>query len=248
MRRYAVCSIVYNESEYIGACIRNWCGLVDKHLVLVSNKPWNGRPVPNDGTADIARKMGAEVIVGEWETEAQQRNEGLAILYDYDYVLIVDADELYTKDTQYKLIKMMDNPIDISWRSDRQRPALRISSMTTYWKTHEYVFDPPDRHKPIIAVDPKQLFCHEHRQFGTDYAPLVPGTCHHFSWAKTDEKVKEKIQSFSHAEDIFKNWYEDVWKSWTPGCRLQVRPYGTNEKSIAVYKPAPKEIMNLING
>jgi glycosyltransferase involved in cell wall biosynthesis len=247
MRKYAVATVAYNESEYIGACIRNWQGLVDKHLVLVSEKPWNGQSVKDDGTADIARSLGAEVIVNHWDTEAHQRNEGLAILYDYDYVLIVDADELYTKDVQKTLIKMMDHPIDKNWRTDRQVEAFRIESMTTYWKNSDYVLEPQDGHKPIIAVDPKQLFCHEHRQFGTSYAPLVPGTCHHFSWAKSDNKIKEKIQSFSHADIMVPNWYENVWKPWAPGSDMQVRPYG-NEESFTRYKPAPQEILDLLKG
>lgn len=247
MRKYAVATVAYQEAEYIGACIRNWQGLVDKHLVLVSERPWNGKPVKDDGTADIARKLGADVVVQYWDTEAHQRNEALAILHDYDYVLIVDADELYTKDVQRELIKMMDRPVDKSWRSDRQIPAFRIESMTTYWKTPDYVLDPPDGHKPIIAVDPKQLYCHEHRQFGAEYAPVVPGTCHHFSWAKSDNKVQEKIQSFSHAGVISDKWYEDVWMRWTPGSGVQVRPYGS-ERSVATYRPAPQEILDLVNG
>lgn len=243
--KYAVATICYNEAQYIGACIRNWKGLVDKHLVLVSSKPWNGVAFPDDGTADIARKEGAEVVIGDWDTEAQQRNEGIALLYDYDYVLIVDPDELYTKDVQKNLIDMMNHPIDKDWRTDKRVQAFRIESMTTYWKTPEYILSPADRHRPIIAIDPKQLFCHEHRQFGTDYVPVVKGTCHHFSWAKSDEKIREKIQSFSHADAIVPNWYENVWLKWNLKNQSNLRPYGL-ETSIAVYKPAPDEIMSLI--
>lgn len=245
MPRYAVATIAYNEAEYIGACILNWRGLVDRHLVLVSSRPWNGAAVKDDGTASIARRFGAEVIVSDWETEAQQRNFAIAHLYDYDYIFIVDADELYTRKTQKSLSDLLEHPIDSSWRTDRQVPAFRIERMITYWKNSDYVFVPEDKHKPIIAIDPKQLYCHEHRQFNTDYAPLVLGECHHFSWAKSDEKVAEKIRSFSHADVIKDGWYENVWKKWTPGCGLQVRPYG-NEESIAEYRPAPKEILDLI--
>jgi glycosyltransferase involved in cell wall biosynthesis len=242
--KLAVASICYNESEYIGACIRNWEGLVDKHLVLISSKPWNGVKFPDDGTVDISRKLGAEVVIGEWETEAQQRNEGIAILYDYDYVLIVDPDELYTKETQKKLLDMLSNPIDRSWRTDKKVQAFCIENMITYWKTPEYVLEPRDSHKPIIAVDPKQLYCHEHRQFGADYIPVVPGECHHFSWVKSDEKVKEKIQSYSHSDAIKPDWYNEVWKKWTPGSNMNVRPYG--KPSVATRKKCPDEILSLL--
>lgn len=247
MAKYAVATIAYNEAEIIGACIRNWKGLVDKHLVLVSSKPWNGKSYPDDGTADIARKLGAEVVVGDWTTEAFQRNEGLAILYDYDYVLIVDPDELYEKETQQNILKALNKPIDISWRSDKHLQAFRIEHIKTYWKTTDYTVDPEDHHKPIVAVDPKQLICHEHRQFGADYVPIIKGTCHHVSWVKSDEKVKEKIQSYSHADAIEKEWYQNVWKEWKPGSGLQVKPYFTEkDKAIATYSPAPQEILDLL--
>lgn len=246
--KYAIATIAYNESEIIEACIRNWKGLVDKHLILVSSKPWNGKAVPNDGTAEIAKRAGAEVVVGDWDTEAQQRNEGLAILHDYDYVLIVDPDELYTKKTQKAIFEALDNPMDPNWRTDKKIPSFRIQHIRTYWKSPKYVLAPEDRHKPVIAVDPKQLFCHEHRQFGGDYVPLIPGTCHHFSWVKSDEKVKEKIQSYSHSSAIVLNWYEDIWLKWRPGCDFQVKPYFTEkDKATAIYSPAPKEILELLS-
>jgi len=246
--KIAVATIAYREAQYIGTCIRNWKGLVDKHLVLVSSKPWNGVRFPDDGTADIARELGAEVIIGDWDTEAQQRNDGIAILYDYDYVLIVDPDELYTKETQKNLFNMLSHPIDISWRSDKKIQAFCIENIITYWKTHEYILVPQDRHKPTIAIDPKQLYCHEHRQFGGDYIPVVPGTCHHFSWVKTDEKIKEKIQSYSHANVVPSNWYKDVWLRWKPRDDMQVKPYSTGkDRAWVKYSPAPDEIVALIN-
>lgn len=245
--KFAVATIAYNESEYIQAVVRNWTDIpgVDKHLVLVSTKPWNGEAVEDDGTADLAREAGADVEVDFWESEADQRNHAIARLWDYDYIIIVDADELYTREAQDKLLELMNNPIDRSYRTDKYVPAFRIRRMITYWKNSDYVLDPPDRHKPVIAIDPKQLYCHEHRMFGVDYAPLIDDACHHMSWAKSDAKIKEKIQSFSHADSIREGWYENVWGKWEPGDSTQVRAYG-QEPSIATYRPAPQEIMDLI--
>lgn len=246
-------TIAFNEETYIRACINNWKDVVEKHLVLVSTKPWNG-DCATDTTFFRARDAGAEVICGAWKTEAEQRTWGLARLYDYDYVIIVDADELYTKRDQESIIRVLNNPIDISYVSNRNVPAFRCGEMTTYWKTPEYRLEPKDRHKPIIAVDPKQLYCHEHRQFKymnsdidyLDYAPEININCHHMSWAKPDEKIAEKINSFSHNNDIHKNWYESVWQTWEPGSKMQVRAYG-REESIAIYDPAPEEILDLIS-
>lgn len=256
-KKYAVCIIAHRESEFIAACLKNWEGIVDKRLVLISSRAWNGDSNRDDGTIGIANQLADEVVVGEWKTEAEQRSWGLARLYDYDYVLIVDADEFYTKEDQKKIIEALDRPIYLEYTPDfnnlRHVPAFKCDRITTYWKTHEYIFDPPDKHKPIIAVDSKQLYCYEHRQFKypyseyalCDYAPKIDVTCHHFAYAKSDEKIKEKIQSFSHADNIHKDWYEEIWSKWTPGCNLQVKPYG-GEKAVAIYNPAPQEIVDLI--
>jgi hypothetical protein len=150
-------------------------------------------------------------------------------------------------------MEYLNKPIDLSYRSDIWLPAFRCKRMKTYWKTHEYTFEPEDNHKPIIAVDPKQTYCFEHRNFKfmnnirdyINYSPEIPVTCYHFSWAKTDEKVREKIQSFSHADDIRPNWYENVWEKWVPDSKMLVRAYGM-EQSIAIYEPAPEEIVALI--
>lgn len=256
--KYAVCIIAHRESEFIEACLKNWEGVVDKRLVLVSSRAWNGDSNQDDGTIKIANQFADEVVVGEWKSEAEQRSWGLARLYDYDYVLIVDADEFYTKEDQKKIIAALDRPIHLEYTPDinntRKVPAFKCAHITTYWKNSEYVYEPEDKHKPIIAVDPKQLYCYEHRQFkypysqfaACDYAPQIDVTCHHFSFAKSDEKVKEKIQSFSHASDIHQKWYENVWLKWEPGFEGNIKPYG-GEFAQAIYGPAPEEIVKLIN-
>jgi len=243
--KIALCTLAYNEADYIGAHIKNWQGLVDEHLVLVSSKPWNGPGAPDDGTADIARSMGARVMTGDWETEAQQRNQGIAELYDYDYVIMLDPDEFITKVDQKTLFDFISQPYERNWRTDKMVPAWPVQGMITYWKTPDYILTPADKHHPTIVIDPKQIICLEHRQFSAHFAKVIPISIHHMSWAKTDAKVEEKIRSFSHADDIRKGWYKNVWLKWQPGDETEVRPYG-NEKSKAVYTPAPQEIKDLI--
>ena len=252
MSKIAVLTICFNEEEVIGACIRNWKDVADKHLVLISSETWNGLRWDIDKTEEIARGLGAEVVKGEWKSEAEQRTWGLARLYDWDYVLIVDPDEFYTKEDQNKILVQLSNPIDPSYRPDVQLPAFRAQNVMTYWKTPEFAFDPPDRHKPVIAVDPKQLYSHEHRSFKfmgdsrkyLDYMPFIDVTMHHFSYVKSDAKIKEKITSFSHSESVRPDWYVNVWQKWTEGSDMMVRSYG-QEQSVAIHKPAPLEIVEL---
>ena len=222
---------------------------------MVSTLPWNGSPQESDQTVQIAQSLGAQVIVRYWESETEQRNWGLAYLYDYDYVLIVDPDELYTQEAQTKLLNRINNPIDYVNRTGKRIPTFTCQEIITYWKTPDYIFSPNDSHLPIIALDPKQVRFSDKRgcrmkASGDGYVnicePIDGVVIHHMSWVKTNEKVLEKINAYAHANDFNTDyWFNEVWLKWTPGSELRVRPYGT-EDSTAVTKPAPQEILDLM--
>lgn len=246
MQKIAVCAICYNESQYISAFIRQWQGFVDKVVVLVSSLPWNGTPSEYDGTADIAKRAGAEVIIGFWENEAAQRNWGLAYLYNYDYVITCDPDEFFLREDKEKIIKALSEKNEMAvWEANKMR---------TFWKTPGYIFDPPDKHKPVIAINPKKGRFKENRSaqpFAGNNPYLEPVgrldvTCYHFSWVKSDDKIKEKIDHFSHSDIVRPNWFDEVWMKWRPGDGTMVRPYG-HERSIIKQESAPKEIIDLFN-
>lgn len=234
MSKIAVLTIAYNEEEWIGKCVEQFKPFGLKHLVLLSTFPWNGVPtVPVDRTESIVKEKGADLIVQFWPSEAEQRNAGLSLLYDYDYVLIVDADEFYDEDSIESMLVTL---------SKSKEPCYRIKEMVTYWKTPEYVLSPADKHQPIIAVNPKRVKFKETRQpmdaltgKFQDWQPVMEVTMHHHSWDKSDSKIQEKIQSYSHANIIPPNWYDEVWLKWEPGSDMVVHPYG-REKSKAIKK------------
>ena len=254
--KYAVLIIAHKEKDMIGPAIKQWKGLVDKILVLVSTKSWNGNSTGDDGTISIANRLADEVILGQWKSEAEQRSAGLMRLYDYDYVITIDPDEFFTPEDRKKIIAALNRPIHLEYTPDfsnhRHVPAFKVSSILTYWKNAHTIFDPPDKHKPIIAVDPKQIYCYEHRQYKypyaenalVDYVPEIVVVCHHFSWVKTDEKVSEKIASFSHASDIFDSWYENVWQNGRIGDNVNFHPYGKEQRTLKEYR-CPEEIIKL---
>jgi len=231
----AVCTVAYNEAEWIRACVEQFQPYGLRHVVLVSAIPWFGRSLRDDGTAKIAADAGAEVYVQHWASEAEQRNWGLARLYDFDFVLIVDADELYTRSGLDRLITELQST---------DGACFRAAEMRTYWKTREYVCFPYEGwDAPVIAADPKRVkFCMqrqlqpiaENRRLKP---PVLPVTLHHMSWVKSDEKVLEKIQTFSHAEHIRPGWFENVWQKWTPQLD-DIAPYG-RDRIRAIYEPCP---------
>lgn len=56
-----------------------------------------------DGTPDIARSLGAEVIVTDWPGFAQQRRRALSLV-DGEWILFLDADEALDDDLRQSLI------------------------------------------------------------------------------------------------------------------------------------------------
>ena len=241
--KVAVLTIAYREDKFINAVLKNWQGKVHKHLVLESKIPWHGHELPEDRTREIVAKYPhAEYITLNWRSEAIQRNWGLARLYEYDYVLIVDADELYEERDQLTILESIgrvEKYQDNTW-------AYRTPHVQTYFKTPDYVLDPPDTHEPIIAVNPKKVTFTEHRQVTTDYLIPIEVTMHHLTYLRDDLRLYHKLQQFEHYDQVKKNWFEEKWKQWTPDTE-DVRSYG-QEKSKAIRYPLPDELRALLSG
>lgn len=86
----SVLILTLDEEQNLGKCLDAlaWC---DDVVVLDSNS--------TDGTAGMARRMGARVVERRFDNYADQRNFGLReIRYRHPWVLMVDADEVVPPD------------------------------------------------------------------------------------------------------------------------------------------------------
>ena len=241
--RVAIMTIAYNEEDFIGAVVRNWKGKVHKHCVFLSSKPWHGQELPKDKTEEIAKSHGAEVVSMHWPSETAQRNYALGYLRDYDYVLIVDADELYTEADTFKILDTLGTTGG-EWRVDNIN-CYRIGTMKSYFKTTDYILDPPDTHKPNVAIDPKKTTFRDCRIPSQDLEILVPDVVmHHVSYLRNDLRLYHKMKQFEHYNQVSNEWFNEVWKKWHPDSE-NVRAYG-REISKAVQDPMPEEIKKLL--
>jgi len=219
---------------------------VDRIVVLVSSVPWNGDEKYRDRTEELVRReRDVELHVRQWSTEAEQRNFGLDLLRDCSFVLTFDPDEFLTASDREKLVRRLRDPFDYLNAVRKPLPCFRADSMVTYWRTLNSILSPADRHRPIVAVDPNQTRFTEHRQVPLDTQTVIPGlVIHHLSWVRTNREVKTKIGAFSHATDIKKDWYEQVWLA---GRKTDVRPYGREVSAAVPYIP-PNEIRAMFDG
>lgn len=201
-------------------------------LVLVSQRPWHGAPLKDDGTAKAAKNY-AEVLEYDWVDETTQRNSGQVHFKDYDWIITLDPDEFLDNEGWGNLFEFLD-------KTDAK--AVTFSGMHTYWK-NGYVADPPERHKGVIAVRPEVLFTD--KRIVNQPTKEAPVWVHHFSWARTDEEVWKKISHYAHAKDFnIKDWYENTWLKWKPGDK-DVHPTNPSELHDFIKAQLPPEIERL---
>jgi glycosyltransferase involved in cell wall biosynthesis len=211
---------------------------LDKVLIMVSNRPWNGEP---SDTSEVIKHINSicavmpnfELVQGNWATEKDQRNAGLAKLYKegIDYTFIVDGDEIYHEQhvrgiQQYVQANPAVAAFHIEWN--------------TFWTKKYYVIAPREQFKPVVVVKTSGFVFTGLRQGTTNITragdmvfvsapemgkaqpynyqviPTQVAFCYHLSYARTDGVIKRKIETFSHAPEIVDGWYENVWKKWTP--------------------------------
>jgi len=232
-KKIAIMTLAFNEADILPQCVKQFEGYGLDHYVFISSRPWNGNLI-NDKTKEVAESLDVTVFYRYWKNETDQRNWAVARLYDYDYILVVDADEMYTREGIELILHSLE---------ERSEPLFRCFAVFTYWKTLEWILEPKDKHKPVIAIDPKKAEFYEYRiprllhdVSYAQYQPTINVDMHHLSWVKSDDKVKEKIASYSHCNNIRENWFEEVWLKWTPEMK-NIRPYGVETSCAVNVKP-----------
>lgn len=226
-------TIAYNEERFISRFLRQVPPFVDQKVCLISSTPWQGKPEAPDETAGLAALNGGITALHDWPTEHEQRNDGQEYFKDYDWIITLDPDEFLTNDGWYDLAAFLETaPLD----------AYVCQGQKTYWKSG-YVIEPPEDFKQIIAVRPSVNFF-DKRCVDVPYGE-APVELHHFSWARTDAEVLKKISHYSHAHELNKDWYNDVWLKWTPSMK-NLHPLTPSALLKAVkVKDLPEELEGL---
>lgn len=236
-KKLASLTVALNEEDLIAGCLQLL--QVDFKLVLIPTKTFSGKRVAQfDQTEKIARENGAQVILVDFESEPEARNFGLAYLHKlgYGYALIVDADEYWPKATQEQLARIIEGKPADAYKADLdfffKRPNWKIEGMTNK--------------RAIVAIKTdKQFSTKRPRRFSGKAEYVKPGSIYHFSYVRRPEKIKEKIESFSHAHEIKDNWYNDVYVRLTPQTK-NFHPVNPSEYPRCVECKLPEEIANKI--
>ena len=202
-----IMTVAYKEERFLPKFIEYYNDKASEILVLNSTEPWFGEQTGVDNSAEIARKLGASVVEYNWPTEQDQRNAGLEYFGD-GWVIVLDPDEFIDNKNWEKLVETLNNsPTEIN--------AYVVKRQFTYWK-NGWVAHPPRDYKMLVAVRSPAKFI-DKRVINEGFG-VAPIDLHHFSWARTDDEILNKITHYAHAHDFnVKEWYEDVWKRWQLG-------------------------------
>ena len=178
--------------------------------VFVSESSWGSAPAGNwQHTVEVAAKAGASVITGVWTDEESQRKAVLewAKSEGIQFLIVPDSDEILSAELLLSLKKIA--AVDLA--------DVVYCSMDTYWKSPEYVIRPRERLMPVIMLKPAEIRYEFIREF-IGSRPLAitheHGVLHHLSYSGPDSRVRRKVSSWSHKDEVVPNWLGDVWTKW----------------------------------
>jgi hypothetical protein len=219
---------VFNGETYLASSLRSIYDAVDRIVIFLSTRPWNGPIVPPDSTEaiirgfpDPQRKITCVVRDFRYEErpEHQHANElrEMNALLDFvrtelieiTHYLYIDADEVHTPSgiaALCRLLRAMPEAGEVycAWRC--------------YWKSFAHWIDPlePSRALAAFRIAPETRFVgiratnmHPRIRVSPDHFLL-----HHFSYALSAALVQRKIQAWSHCDDVVEGWFDRVWLGW----------------------------------
>lgn len=194
------CFMFYDEFDLLDIRLEELSGLVDKFVLIESDRTYTGKPKPlyfcensgryvkyADRLVHIISKQTAYHCTEAWANEWAQRES----IDDYlktvclpnDRIILTDADEIVSADV-IPIIKMIDFPGRLNmrnyyyWLNCLQK---------VYWVWPSFCL-----YKDYESA--RQL-----RQ-GSDDRPVLPDAGWHFAYLMSPERIAEKLGAFSHSE------------------------------------------------
>jgi len=161
-----------------------------------------------------------KLLMGTWDEEHLQHNAGTdyALSLGADLVFCTSADQIYGQGDVKKMLDILENS---------EADVLR-AQWHTFWKINPlYLIWPPEPFIPILAFKPKQFKYSavsegvaidengNERQPRAIVLSVNDVKVYHFSFARTDEFVKHKLEMSSHRHQVVPGWYENVWKKFS---------------------------------
>ena len=222
MRVAAIYSL-YSDTAWLRESLEGVYDVVDAVYCFVSERPFHGDAGDNQATYDLLRafpdpERKLYIASDSTTVEIEKRTAMLRRVEQdgYDYALVVDGDELYDPEALRRMLAYAERyPGVQAWRC----------AMWTYWKDSLHRIDPPEPLRPIVLVKLNEgLVYHYVRDVNATVQNLIPpAICmlHHLSYAGDDARIRQKITSWSHADELVDGWWKRVWKGWDANSSME---------------------------
>lgn len=232
-------TMAYRDESTIRGTLACLSPHVEKHIVFINDKPYNGEYEPPDQTEAICREFpNVHVIKGNWQ-EHVLRNIGIDLCSDCDWMIGFDADEMMTSADLDKLKEFLS-------KTDKDLVGF-ISKV--YWRTIDYKFVPDPDHVKVCVVRTNTHARYTHKQCVNDIYDVLDYnkppfiTHHHLSYCEPKD-ILSKVLHYNHADEFNgQKWYDEHFRDWKEGDEV-VQPFGT--KWTAIRDPLPDELRSLL--
>ncbi|MDP8224449.1 MAG: hypothetical protein P9L99_13900 [Candidatus Lernaella stagnicola] len=224
--KWIVHAVVFNQEHFLRPWVRNAVRYADAVVVMFSDKPWGYNPrardlFPPDATGEMLTRLEKEydtlhVVRGEWDNETDERNEAVELARKLGgrYLLVVDTDEFF---------RAADIQRAKQWLRDHPAPTYHMPHIQLIKKAHWAIETSEGLPRFQFAIDLQHdVRFADKRNFTTPEGHDVPRElccCYHFSYLLPEDKLREKLGSFGHSQEIRPDWLEKVWPAIGPGSR-----------------------------
>jgi hypothetical protein len=217
----------YAVDRFLPDCLAGLIPHVDKLFVGYSTRPFSYNPAsrltetnPTPQTSFLSLGLGEklEIIDGDWEAEEDARNACLSVAQQqgFDWLLVIDADELYTDESWSQLLRLL-------------RTAHEYDHVITTWynffKSSHYVLVERDGSikstNAGFAVRCRSDIRFRHKRLtNASRSLIVDCPCYHYGYVMSDAEMLTKINTWSHAADFDSTrWFRLKWQNWTLNTR-----------------------------
>lgn len=214
MRKYKVLGFmtIHYAGDYLKEALLSVVDHVDMMVIAYSKKPSQGHgtniecPDSEDYIYIICKDVLGEKLIWDraerYGSESEHRNVKYKYADVYDLVLTVDSDEVYKSEE-------LSASFDYAYNNEAR--FYGIDGFINFWRSFNYACY--DGFRPIRLEN-------LHRK-NTNQNLGLKQTIYHFSTCQPEPIMRYKYLVFGHANEVKKNWLNDVYYKWTPDNQIE---------------------------
>jgi MoaA/NifB/PqqE/SkfB family radical SAM enzyme len=232
----------FSGEDFVGLSLESIYSLCSKIVMIHSNYSWTGEkgntvaPVVEKWKEDNDTESKIIGLYTDIKDQSAQYDLGLRYirskLVNYDYILLIDTDEVWDEKELNKLINYA--------KSDRRIPAFSVS-LHTYIKSMFYRITPKEWCQPTVLVNNTVTKLDGIRGSSIKSKVYLEDVyMHHFTYVRFNEQaVMKKIYNTAATEGVrlvdMKDWVESKWNALPHATNFHTVDYArTSWKSVKI--------------